>query len=243
MSCSNRRVTPDGQIPRPRTSIGRGGHALLALGPFDQAEEDLPGYADWAARNFAALDILIVDLPAVHTYRAVGYKTHRALHKARSEGKRLHARARRALAALRLPASLAVTWAELAARYRYRVLFDQVRAAYESSPEFRAACLSATASMLTERMPAALCSRGQVQIAVHSLLAELPLALDGAGILGVPESTRCQPHPLPLTEVLAAAPPELCPRPGQQSLTLRSAPVQRPNTSSGSQLTEISQSQ
>ncbi|MCK2243929.1 MULTISPECIES: tRNA-dependent cyclodipeptide synthase [unclassified Crossiella] len=231
-------MTPDGQIPRPRTSVGRGGHALLALGLFDHAEEDLLGYAGWAARNFTAVQVVLVDLPAVHTYRAVGYKTHRALHKARSEGKRLQTRARRALAVLGLPGSLVVSWAELAARYRYQVLYDQVRHAYESSPAFRAACLRATATMLADRVPGALCSRGQVQIAAHSLLAELPLALDGAGILGVPESTRCQPSPLELTELLAAAPPELCPRPGQLALTLHSAPAQRPDPVPGSPLPE-----
>ncbi|MGW0516916.1 tRNA-dependent cyclodipeptide synthase [Crossiella sp. NPDC003009] len=220
-------MTPPGQIPRPRTSVGRAAHALLGLGPFDQVDEELLGYASWAAANFTALHVVVVDLPAVHTYRAVGYKTHRALHKARSEGKRLQTRARRALAALALPGSLVVPWTELAARYRYRLLFEQVRQAYESNPAFRAACLRATATMLADRVPGALCSRGQVQIAAQSLLAELPLAIDGAGILGVPESTRCQPRPLEMAEVLAAAPPELCPRPGQDSLTLRTIAARR----------------
>ncbi|MBP2474535.1 tRNA-dependent cyclodipeptide synthase [Crossiella equi] len=208
-------MTTDGRIPRPRPAGKSGAHALVVLGIFDGAEEELTGHLAWAAHHHEALHVLVLDLPAVHTYRAVGYKTHRALHKARSEGRRLTNRVRRALHALRLAPETLVGWAELVARYRYRVLAEQVRGAYETSPDFRAACQSAAATQLVRRVPGVLCSKGQVQTAVHGLLAELPVLLDGAGILGVPESVRCQIAPPDLSDVLATAPPELHRRPGQ----------------------------
>ncbi|MGW3353199.1 tRNA-dependent cyclodipeptide synthase [Nonomuraea rubra] len=170
-------------------------HACLGISPFNGyfTTERITRLAAWALGTFADVHLFVPDVPAAATLRALGYTPERAAAKARRQACYLRNKICRALASLGVPdpQSRILDWAVLSANTRYRELLNAAYKLFTSDEEFAGSCVEATGWVLHGRLAPEEITARRLEIAVDYLLAELPLFLDTAAIVGHSGSVFC----------------------------------------------------
>lgn len=188
-----------GAVPlcgRCRPHLEAGQHVCFGVSPFNGhfTRERVAALAAWGRRRFRSMHFFVPDVPAVATLEALGYPRERAEHKARRQANLVRNKIRAALRDLDVddPDGAILDWAALAGNERYRDLLAQATGLFEADAGFRGVCLEATEWVLRGRLPAgATPTAEQLGCAVRYLLAELPLFVDTAGIVGEETSVFC----------------------------------------------------
>lgn len=140
------------------------------------------------------MHFFVPDVPAAATLEALGYAPERAAQKARRQANLVRNKIRAALLAVGVsdPDRSILDWAALSRNDRYQELLAMATGLFETDDTFRSTCLDATAWMLQGRLSAdTTVAASQSKCAVRYLLAELPLFVDTAGIVGEEVSVFC----------------------------------------------------
>ena len=99
--------------------------------------------------------------------------------------------------------SMIVNWSKLSENDRFMNLYGDVRGLFEIDPIFQDACLDASRWVLEKRVPnEESLTEEMLRLAVRYLLAEIPLFIDSAGILGEPSSIFCYHQRVEFIEAL-----------------------------------------
>ncbi|WP_228717256.1 tRNA-dependent cyclodipeptide synthase [Allosaccharopolyspora coralli] len=171
-------------------------HACIGISPFNSyfSSARIAAIARWALSEFGVVHFFVPDVPAAHTLEALGYPPERARHKARRQGRYVYNKICRALADVGVvdPERLILNWSVLRGNGRYLQLLGQAHALFDEDPEFRETCITASTWVLDGRLPHGTePTDQQLRVAVRYLLAELPLFIDTAGIVGHESSVFC----------------------------------------------------
>ncbi|MGP3921065.1 tRNA-dependent cyclodipeptide synthase [Nonomuraea sp. 10N515B] len=170
-------------------------HACLGISPFNGyfTTERITQLTAWALRTFSNVHLFVPDVPAAATLQALGYSPQRAATKARRQASYLSNKICRALASLGVPdpSGRILDWAALSQNTRYRELLNATYELFKSDDEFADVCVEATGWVLHGRLEPEQITARRLEIAVDYLLAELPLFLDTAAIVGQPGSVFC----------------------------------------------------
>lgn len=190
----------DGLVARPLSRecvepLMARAHACLGISPFNGhfTTERITRLAAWALDGFQAVHLFVPDVPAAVTLEALGYSPERAAAKARRQACYLRNKICRALEALDVPdpADLILDWAALTDNAAYRERLSAVQQAFGSDKDFAGACVEATRWVLAGRLEPEEITLSRLQVAVDYLLAEMPLFLDTAAIVGTSSSVFC----------------------------------------------------
>lgn len=182
-------------------------HCCLGISPFNSyfTEDRIRNLAGWAMRNFSAAHFFIPDAPAAYTLEAVGYAPEKAAWKARRQGQYLRNKVRRALRDVGVddPDALILDSAALSVNGHYERLLRQADQLFRSHPAFARECLEASRWVLSKRLIGDIDpTEEQLRRAVRYLLAELPLFVDAAGIVGSRLSVFCYHQSIPFLQRL-----------------------------------------
>jgi cyclo(L-tyrosyl-L-tyrosyl) synthase len=181
---------------RCRPHLEAGQHACFGVSPFNGhfTRERVAALAAWGHRPFASMHFFVPDVPAEATLEALGYAPERAAQKARRQANLVRNKIRAALLAVGVsdPDRSILDWAVLSRNDRYQELLAMATGLFETDDTFRSTCLDATAWVLQGRLSAGTTvAASQSKVAVRYLLAELPLFVDTAGIVGEEVSVFC----------------------------------------------------
>ncbi|MFG1710978.1 tRNA-dependent cyclodipeptide synthase [Nonomuraea sp. M3C6] len=181
-------------------------HACLGISPFNGyfTTERITELAAWALRTFSAVHLFVPDVPAAMTLQALGYPPDRAATKARRQAGYLRNKICRALETLRVaePTTLILDWAALSGNPVYSGHLRAVSDLFDSDVDFQETCLEATRWVLEGRLKDSEITRAQLRLAVDYLLAELPLFIDTATIVGQSASVFCYHQATPFLQRL-----------------------------------------
>lgn len=170
-------------------------HGCLGISPFNShfSTERVAGLARWALRRFSRVHLFVPDAAAAYTLEALGYPPERAAAKARRQGRYLRNKICRALREVGVadPDGMILDSAALDGSPRYLALHAQVRDTFDHDEAFRRTCVGASRWVLAGRAQAGAQGEEQLRQAARYLLAELPLFLDTAGIVGARFSVFC----------------------------------------------------
>jgi len=120
--------------------------------------------------------VFIPDIPAISTFKALGYDEAKARSKAILKGNNLKNRTRRLIDELELNEQTihVVEWeTEIMNNTEYKEKYDMVLKMYNSNPDFREAARSTTASVLYDSQNQITDLESAIDIAIHYLLSEL----------------------------------------------------------------------
>lgn len=182
-------------------------HACLGISPFNSyfTEAQIRRLARWASLTFSTVHFFVPDAAAAHTLEALGYPAKKAAVKARRQGQYLLNKIRRALACLGAsrPDELILDSRALTANTRYTQLLADTEHHFHIDPTFATQCLDASRWVLDKRLPdGADPTEQQLRAAARYLLAELPLFIDTAGIVGCDRSVFCYHQSMPFLRQL-----------------------------------------
>ncbi len=173
-------------------------HVCFGISPFNSyfTEQRIQELAQWGREEFSSMHFFVPDVPSAYTLEALGYDTEKAAWKARRQCQYLHNKIQRALGnlgySLRDASGMVLNWANLSANPRFNALYEEVKALFETDQKFQGACIEASRWILEKRVPDedALTPEA-LRSAARYLLAEIPLFLDSAGIVGQSASVFC----------------------------------------------------
>ncbi|PZD95675.1 tRNA-dependent cyclodipeptide synthase [Paenibacillus sambharensis] len=223
------RVLADNQIfkTQPLSSncnaiLQRRKHILVGISPFNSrfSEAYIYKLIGWAVRSFDAVSVLLAGREAANLLEALGTPRGKADAKVRKEVSRNRRFAQRALSEHGAEPQAIHTFSDFGEQAAYRSLREEVEALFHDQPAFRNACLSMSHTALLGR------ARGvnqvleavheeMLELAVQYVLAELPLFLGGADILGIEETLLAYHQPWKLGELIAGGAFPLQMRPNQ----------------------------
>jgi cyclo(L-tyrosyl-L-tyrosyl) synthase len=180
--------------------LARAEHACVGVSPFNSyfSVGRIRQIAQWAYGRFARVDFFVPDGPSAYTLQALGYPPERAEWKARRQGQYTRNRIGSALRELGVHdgRSRILGWAELQGVTAFVRLHAEGRDLYERDELFRAVCRETSAWVLAGRLPQGRRpDERQVDCTVRYFLAELPLFLDTAAIVGAEASVFCYHQP------------------------------------------------
>lgn len=178
-------------------------HAIIGVSPFNSyfSEKRLTELFTWADETFEAFHIFVPDDATKYTLEAVGYAPARASKKARRQCRYLLNKIERALAniAYDLDMSLLLNGEALLKNARYLDLRTQAERKFASDTTFRRQCLECSRWVLQSQVDNVECIDDTALMhAVKYLLAEMPLFMDSASIVGTRSSVFCY-HQCPTT--------------------------------------------
>ncbi len=170
-------------------------HVCFGISPFNSyfSEQRIQALAAWGLKNFERVDFFMPDGPSAFTLEALGCDPEKADWKARRQGRYLKNKIIRALSNLGVQHTAAdaaiLNWDRLCESESYTVLHKQVVDHYNIDAGFHEACLEASRWVLEKRVAdTAQLTKETLVSAVRYLLAEIPLFIDCASIVGVPGS-------------------------------------------------------
>lgn len=173
-------------------------HACFGISPFNSyfSEARIRELAVWGKNRFDSMHFFIPDVPSVYTLEALGYDSEKAAWKARRQCQYLHNKTFKALRDAGFTGTSAsdmvLNWEALSSNPRYLELYNEVKMLFESDSSFQAACLEASNWVLERRVPEGeSLTPEMLRSAARYLLAEIPLFLDTAGIVGKESSVFC----------------------------------------------------
>jgi cyclo(L-tyrosyl-L-tyrosyl) synthase len=184
--------------PHSEQVYRRGDHVVVGLSPGNSyySGDRIRQLARWALDHFDAVQLFTWMEPyAWYSLGALGYDEDYALAKAGKAFRNVRGRAVQALHALGIddPEAHLLTWPALEANPEYRRLRDQVEHAFHHDETFHDACVAEAEAFLRrhalEGFHGSMPWSQRVETAAAYVLAELPLSLDTAGMLGGPSST------------------------------------------------------
>lgn len=173
-------------------------HVCFGISPFNSyfSEERIRELAIWGKSQFESMHFFVPDVPSSYTLEALGYSPEKASWKARRQCQYLHNKIHRALKDAGISdteaCNMVLNWEVLATNERYTALYDEVRARFEADAAFQSECIEASRWVLERRVPEGQSlTHEMLKSAVRYLLAEIPLFLDAAGIVGKDTSVFC----------------------------------------------------
>jgi cyclo(L-tyrosyl-L-tyrosyl) synthase len=181
-------------------AIDRAEHACFGISPFNSyfSTERIRELAEWGLGRFADVHFFVPDAPSAFTFEALGYTPEKAAWKARRQGQYTRNKILTALRDVDVKDAedRVLGWAELEGNAVFGRLHECGRRMYEQDDDFRAACRDTSAWVLAGKVPDGQApSVEQVERAVEYFLAELPLFMDTASIVGVGSSVFCYHQP------------------------------------------------
>ncbi|MBT2391587.1 tRNA-dependent cyclodipeptide synthase [Streptomyces sp. ISL-1] len=180
--------------------IDRAEHACFGISPFNSyfSAERIRELAAWGLGHFAEVHFFVPDAPSAFTFEALGCQPERAAWKARRQGQYTRNKIVTALESLGVTGAeeRVLGWAELEGNAAYARLHARGRRLYEEDEEFRSACRDTTAWVLAGKVPdGQALGEEQVERAVEYFLAELPIFVDTAAVVGAESSVFCYHQP------------------------------------------------
>lgn len=173
-------------------------HVCFGISPFNSffSEERIQALAAWGMENFERVSFFMPDGPSAFTLEALGYDVQKAEWKARRQGRYLKNKIVRALTNIGVHDSdadcMVLNWERLCENEIYVSLHQRAVDDYNENAEFQAACLEASRWVLERRVAdTALLTKETLVSAVRYLLAEIPLFVDCAAIVGLGGSVFC----------------------------------------------------
>ncbi|WP_299585827.1 tRNA-dependent cyclodipeptide synthase [uncultured Microbulbifer sp.] len=166
--------------------------AVIGISPFNSyfSEGQITRLAQWAHSHFKRVMFFIPDGAAEYTQRALGYEERKAKKRARRQCTYLHNKVYRVVASGSIESELVDSvWLEQSESYSST--YCEVEQKFNSDESFRAGCLETSRWVLEHHS-----AKGQVTIdmmlmAVRYLLAELPVILHSADIVGSESACFC----------------------------------------------------
>lgn len=153
--------------------------------------------------SFGRAAVFVPDIPAIATYRALGYPENRARAKAVLKGNSLKNRVQRICGELDIPASslLVIDWqADVENDPVYIRQYELVRGMYESNVAFATAADAATAGVLEGAGQPSEGLKEATATAVHYLLSELAFLEFSPRFFGVDSVAYVYHRPWPVYE-------------------------------------------
>lgn len=181
-------------------ALDRAEHACFGISPFNSyfSTQRIRELAAWGYENFADVHFFVPDAPSAYTFEALGYTPERAAWKARRQGQYTRNKITTALESLGVEEAGArvLGWAELEGNAAFARLYERGRRLYEEDAEFRAACRETSSWVLAGKVAdGQIPGAEQVEQAVKYFLAELPLFVDTASVVGTTSSVFCYHQP------------------------------------------------
>lgn len=171
-------------------------HAIIGVSPFNSyfSEERLTDLFTWANATFDTFHIFVPDDATRYTLEAVGYDAGRAKKKARRQCRYLLNKIERAIAntSSHLDMTLVLTGGVLNVNSRYQTLQARVEQKFASDADFRRQCLECSRWVLENQVDdIESIDDTALTHAVKYLMAEMPLFMDSASIVGANSSVFC----------------------------------------------------
>lgn len=172
-------------------------HACIGVSPFNSyfSENTLFILASWAKFNFKSFSIFIPDEPAVYTMMALGYSERESIKKVKKQNRYLRNKVARALMLTGISMNeidnYILNWKELTSRSIFNEIHNEINEAFEWDSDFRKACIEASRWVLENKMDPTQITEAQLEIAVKYFLAECPLFVNTAAIVGAESSVFC----------------------------------------------------
>lgn len=184
-------------------------HVCFGISPFNSyfSDQKIRDLAVWGKREFEGMHFFVPDGPSAYTLEALGYTPEKAAWKARRQAQYLHNKIHKVLMSLGYSPleaeEMFLGWEKLSKNSRYLNLIQEVQQHFETDTVFRKACLEASKWVLEKKTESVEClSQETLESAARYLLAEVPLFLDAAGIIGAQSSVFCYHQCIPFLESL-----------------------------------------
>ncbi|MEO5971519.1 MAG: tRNA-dependent cyclodipeptide synthase [Bdellovibrionia bacterium] len=184
-------------------------HVCFGISPFNSyfSDQKIEELALWGKGEFKATHFFVPDVPSAYTLEALGYPPEKAAWKARRQAQYLRNKIHKVLSNIGYSIinaeEMFLDWEKLSKNNHYLFLFQEVTKHFELNSDFRKACLEASKWVLEKRTPDTECLTPEtLESAARYLLAEIPLFLDTAGIVGVKSSVFCYHQCIPFLENL-----------------------------------------
>jgi tRNA-dependent cyclodipeptide synthase len=167
-------------------------HALIAVSPFNSyfSVKNMTMLFNWAYKNFDTFNIFMMDEVSVFNLMAIGYSEQQALQKTKKQDHNLKNKVIKSLTSIGFSVVDAhekiVLLSQLSKSNHYSELYKKYTHIFKTNTLFRQDCLDATKAMLSEKME--LVSDKAISLAVHYLLAELPIWFDIPYLLNIESS-------------------------------------------------------
>ncbi|MGW0607668.1 tRNA-dependent cyclodipeptide synthase [Streptomyces sp. NPDC002640] len=169
--------------------LRRGDHLLFGISPFNSyfSQDRITTLARWAAEHAGRADFVVVSDPTAYTLAGAGNPPAKAVRKARTEGRRMVNRTRRALADV--PTAYAHSITELMDTDLYQGLRRRIEELFRRDEAFRAACTATSRAPVTSHAVDGFAPGPEnLRVAAHYLLDELPLWSHGHLLFDQPTS-------------------------------------------------------
>lgn len=186
-------------------------HVCFGISPFNSyfSEARIEQLARWGKSEFHSMHFFVPDVPSVYTLEALGYTSERAAWKARRQAQYLYNKISKSLARIGYDShsipSMILNWNQLQENPYFVHKHQEIIERFEEDRDFESACIEASAWVLEGRLPpGAEASENQLFQAVRYLLAEIPLFLDTAAIVGSTSSVFVYHQCVPFIERLVS---------------------------------------
>ena len=173
-------------------------HVCFGISPFNSyfSEERILKLARWGQIHFRSMHFFMPDVPSAYTLEALGYPPEKAAWKARRQCQYLQNKIQRALASAGFSdaqcSSMLLNWETLSSNEQYVALYLKVQTCFENDSAFQVDCVEASRWVLERRVSNEnILTYEMLKSAVRYLLAEIPLFLDSAAIVGKESSVFC----------------------------------------------------
>lgn len=189
-----------GEIYKNRT------HILLGISPFNSkfSQDYIHQLIDWSSENFENVSILLAGDEAKNLLEAIGTPTTKAKRKVRKEVRRHFRFSEEALKKNNKDINIH-TFSDFKDNLIYNDVYQTAKYYFENDRNFRDSCIAMSHDALYSRANSS--NMENIEItdtmllhAVKYVLAELPLFLSGASILGYKESVLAYHRPWELGE-------------------------------------------
>lgn len=181
-------------------------HILLGISPFNSrfSQDYIHQLIDWSSENFENVSILLAGDEAKNLLEAIGTPTTKAKRKVRKEVRRHFRFSEEALKKNNRDINIH-TFSDFKDNIIYNDVYETAKYYFENNKSFQNSCISMSREALYSRVKSS--NMESIEItdtmllhAVKYVLAELPLFLSGASILGYKESVLAYHRPWKLGE-------------------------------------------
>ena len=156
----------------------------------------------YASATFSKTKILIADVPAIHTYKGIGYSEKRAQKKARLNGNNLQNHSLRVIQTEKLNVEL-IEWAdEVESAPEYQKELTHIQELYEENIAFRVDARNTTRNVVQSKLKEHVNIEEAVDEAVWYLLKELAFLLASPQLFDEPLVSYVYHHRWPIYENL-----------------------------------------
>ncbi|WP_069159603.1 tRNA-dependent cyclodipeptide synthase [Nocardia altamirensis] len=205
--------------------FARRDHVLLGISPFNSyfKRARIAELTRWAVSEFAYVQFHLPDVPGVFTLRALGLPEHKARKRALENGLKMRNRIRDGLASAGLSGldARVVDWAYLEANPVFVDLLREATELFAYDAAFRDLCLETTRNVLRHRLAdGSEPTIEQCELAAQYFLADIPLLVDTAGIVGSETSLYAYHRGIPFIDALFRRELPMQPVAGQGYLTV-----------------------